>query len=191
MALNTGKLENVRKGPGGGVRAGCPACAAKGEDTRKEHLYIYPDGRFGCAKYPKDKTHRSVIAKLVGLREVGSKPTFIPIKSFKTPKHTLKRVFGTDGTPFYNLRAYAKNNIIHNKSNTARVIGLEKPVPTVPDLDKSMIINDDDENVAVPAEIEAQIRSWGWLWEAVKGWDARLVGASWDGEQYGEQSRAV
>lgn len=190
MALDISKLKNVTKGPGGGVRAGCPACAAKGEDTQEEHLYIYKDGRFGCAKYPKDKSHRSVIAKLVGAPRVATRSMVVPVRPFKVKNHILKKTFGTNGTPSSNLRAYAKKNILNEINIPAYVKDLEKPVPTVPEFDKSLTDNKEMENEPVPAWMEAEIRSWGWLWEAVDGMDARLVGASWEGADYGQAGKA-
>lgn len=191
MALDISKLKNVSKGPGGGVRAGCPACAAKGEDTQEEHLYIYRDGRFGCAKYPKDKAHRSAIAKLVGLPSGNTKSTVVPVRPFKIKKHIPKKTFGTNGTPSSNLRAYAKKNILNEINIPAYVKDSEKPVPNVPELDKSLTDNRECKNEPVPAWMEAEIRSWGWLWEAVDGVAARLVGASWDGVDYGDVSKAL
>lgn len=189
MGLNISSLKNVSNGPSGGIRAGCPACAAKGEDRQEQHLYIYPDGRFGCAKYPKDKSHRSAIAKIVGLRDNSGKSNFIPIRAFKVKKHTLKGIFGTDGTPFYNLRALLKNNTTNNSNNnTACAKDFEKAVPFVPELDKSLSINISDVNGVVTPEMWDEIRSWGWLWDGLEGWDARLVGAVWDGVQYGEKA---
>ena len=49
-------------------RAQCPACAEAGQDKTGEHLRIYPDGRFGCCVYPKDREHRKRIFALVGER---------------------------------------------------------------------------------------------------------------------------
>ena len=114
----------------------------------------------------------------------------VPVRPFKIKKHIPKKPFGTNGTPSYNLRAYAKKNILNEINIPAYVKDLEKPVPTVPELDKSLSDNKEDENEPVPAWMEAEIRSWGWLWEAVDGVDARLVGASWDGVDYGRVGNA-
>jgi hypothetical protein len=190
MGLDVSKLKNVKKGPSGGVRAGCPACAAKGEDKREEHLFIRKDGRFGCAKYPKDKAHRSAIAKQVGLPSAQPRSLIVPIKPLRTPKTTIRRSFGTDGTPFSNLRAYAENINIHT-DNVCNEIGagvkdFEKAVPNVPELDKSLMDSESEERWVAPTWMQAEIRSWGWLDAAVRELDARLVGASWDGELHGD-----
>jgi len=194
MALDVSRLEKVKDGANGGIKARCPACAANGEDNQGNHLYIYPSGKFGCAKYPNDRKHRSHIARLAGGGEPVVRRVSVKVKPFKAPKHTLKRTFGTDGTPFSNLRACAEK-IIVSKIDTdiiepAGVKDLEIPVPNVPDLDKSLIDNESDKIGVIPAWIEEEIRSWGWLWEAVDGWDARLVGAVWECEVYGDMSIA-
>lgn len=194
MALDISKLEKVKNVANGGFKARCPACASKGEDSQGNHLYIYPDGKFGCAKYQNDRSHRSLIARLAGGGRPVKRKVEVKVRPFKAPKHTLKRTFGTDGTPFSNLRACAKRSIVSkidtNIIESACAKDLEKPVPSVPDLDKSLKINKDDENGPVPEWFEVQIRSWGWLWEAVEGWDAQLVGASWDGDRYGDWTSA-
>ena len=69
MALDIAKLENVQKKPDGKIIARCPACAADGNDSKGEHLAVFPDGRFGCAVNPKDKSHTKEIFKLVGIKE--------------------------------------------------------------------------------------------------------------------------
>jgi hypothetical protein len=72
MSLNLNRLENVRELASGIVQARCPACAEGGHDRSREHLRIYPDGRFGCCVYPKDREHRKRIFALVGIREPGT-----------------------------------------------------------------------------------------------------------------------
>jgi len=149
MALNLNRLEKVKKGPGGGQRARCPACASKGEDKQGQHLYIRADGKFGCAKYPKNKEHRSLIAKLAGDRKgggsLGKQPIRIAIKPFKAQKHIPKGYFGTDGTPFSNLRAHTRGskNTYKATANKQTVceMDLEKPVPSVPKTRKSLSIS--------------------------------------------------
>jgi hypothetical protein len=45
----------------------CPACAEDGHDlTGRNHLIVYPDGRFGCVLNPGDPEHRSRIFALAG-----------------------------------------------------------------------------------------------------------------------------
>jgi hypothetical protein len=153
MAIDLTKLEKVRQGPDGGHRARCPACASSGEDKRGEHLYIRKDGRFGCAKYPKDKTHRSKIAKLAGdgRRSVGVRRTMpkVQLRLPKPPKHTPKGILGTNGTPFYNPRAcrekFLRDNIAIANKTPASEIGLKKPVPFVPNSHKPLSINKSNE----------------------------------------------
>jgi hypothetical protein len=68
MSLDLAKLEKVFEHPDGAVTARCPACAEDGGDRKGEHLYIYPDGKYGCAKYQGDHEHRARIWELVGWR---------------------------------------------------------------------------------------------------------------------------
>lgn len=49
------KLTNVVEKDGKTI-ARCPACAARGNDAKGEHLVIFPDGKFGCVANPKDKS---------------------------------------------------------------------------------------------------------------------------------------
>ncbi|MFZ4779643.1 MAG: hypothetical protein ACOYM3_30135, partial [Terrimicrobiaceae bacterium] len=69
-SLDVTKLENVRTGEGKTI-ARCPACAESGGDNKGDHLFIAPDGRFGCVKYPGPDgvEHRSRIFAQVGKRE--------------------------------------------------------------------------------------------------------------------------
>jgi hypothetical protein len=64
MSLNIEKLEKVVLLNGGTYRARCPACAELGGDRKGNHLFIYADGKFGCAANPKDHEHRRQIHKL-------------------------------------------------------------------------------------------------------------------------------
>lgn len=64
MSLDPGKLNHVRHNADGSIQAQCPACAREGEDSKGEHLRVWPDGKFGCAKYPDNKQHRQLIHRL-------------------------------------------------------------------------------------------------------------------------------
>ncbi len=66
MALNVSILENVHES-GGKTTAACPACREQGSDKSGDHLYIMPDGRYGCAAHPKDADHRKRIFALSGI----------------------------------------------------------------------------------------------------------------------------
>ena len=71
-ALDTAKLERVRR-TGSKITARCPACAATGGDRKGSHLFINPtDGKFGCAAFPKDAEHRREIFRLVGIPKESS-----------------------------------------------------------------------------------------------------------------------
>lgn len=66
MPLDLRKIEKPLQLADGMIRARCPACAEKGQDTKGEHLRIYPDGKFGCCVFPSDREHRRRIFALVG-----------------------------------------------------------------------------------------------------------------------------
>jgi hypothetical protein len=88
VSLDLAKLENVRRLPDGRIRARCPACAAGGHDEKGEHLLVSTDGRFGCAVYPGDTSHRKTIWALMGSQ------TAKPIKV-----HSLGRLGRVAQTP--------------------------------------------------------------------------------------------
>jgi len=73
MSLDISKLQSVRT-RGRKTTARCPACAEVGHDQTRDHLFIQPDGRFGCVVYPGDspdaRAHRKRIFALCGNREI-------------------------------------------------------------------------------------------------------------------------
>jgi hypothetical protein len=72
MSLDLAKLELIRD-KGDAKVARCPACAEAGRDRRGDHLWVGPDGRFGCIANPGDRDHAQRIWALVGVR-TGAKP---------------------------------------------------------------------------------------------------------------------
>ncbi len=66
VSLDTGRLENVKSQEDGTIQAACPACRAAGSDKSRNHLRIWPDGKYGCAVNPDDATHRREILRLAG-----------------------------------------------------------------------------------------------------------------------------
>lgn len=147
MSLNLSKLQCLADAGDGGKQARCPACAEQGHDRKGEHLRIYADGRFGCCVHPKDREHRKRIFALAG----DSEPKTIRVKVAKTRTGSaihsnvlgrLGRLFesqtedsgttadnlGTAGTPFFYLRAHAReeDDLIHKLKE------FETPVPNVP-----------------------------------------------------------
>ena len=76
--LDMTRLENVHIAAGKTV-ARCPACAETGRDKNGDHLFIGPDGRFGCVDNPglEGEVHRKRIFALVGVpdkREANQTP---------------------------------------------------------------------------------------------------------------------
>jgi hypothetical protein len=147
MSLNLSRLERVIDQADGGKQARCPACAELGHDRKGEHLRIYVDGRFGCCVHPKDREHRKRIFALAGdsrpkaIRvKVANAKTREPIQSnvlgrlgrlFESQNGNSNRTaddLGTLGTPFSDLRAYARENDI----SIEKLKEFETCVPAVP-----------------------------------------------------------
>ena len=66
MKLNLKKLEALVRLNDGGYKARCPACKKLGHDNTGNHLRIFPNGKFGCCVYPKNREHRRVILQCAG-----------------------------------------------------------------------------------------------------------------------------
>ena len=159
MSLNIEKLENVVRRDDGSVVAQCPACAADGHDeTGRNHLFINPDGQYGCAANAGDKNHRKRIFKLVGDKG----PRRFTIRPFKhverfQPYSILRKLetlagtlgtgksesvkhlgfdipdFGTLGTGVFIPQSGFDFNEERRKK---RYIGRKIPVPSVPSSSK-------------------------------------------------------
>ncbi len=86
MALDLSKLENVKQTDKKTI-ARCPACAEEGADTKGDHLFIRPDGRFGCVLYPgiSGRNHRKRITALAGNLSRGDERK-IPLQPAERPK---------------------------------------------------------------------------------------------------------
>lgn len=65
--LNVDKLQAIKQN-GSRITARCPACAEEGRDRKGNHLFIYPDGRFGCVLHQGENghNHRKRIFELCG-----------------------------------------------------------------------------------------------------------------------------
>jgi len=86
MPLQRSLLKKAKQ-HGDKLVAQCPACAEMGGDSKGVHLVIYPDERFGCVAYPKDKAHRRRIAELVGDKRYPTKSWQLMRKSKDAPRH--------------------------------------------------------------------------------------------------------
>lgn len=93
MSLCISKLDKVRRLANGEIEARCPACAESGHDRTGEHLWIKPDGRFGCCANPKDSDHRKRIFALAG----DSSPKTIRVKPAAVKVATAPTVAGVLG----------------------------------------------------------------------------------------------
>lgn len=116
--LETARLEKVRR-VGDKTVARCPACAEQGMDEKGQHLFIAPDGRFGCVLHPGElgHAHRSRIFAMVGrdsggktpcVRRASRRPSTCRIRVIPASREGGKIIYGRGGRPFYTY-AYAKN----------------------------------------------------------------------------------
>lgn len=80
MPLDLSKLQNAKTAQNGARTFGCPACMEQGADHSRDHLILYPDGRFGCIAHQQDEAHRKRIWALAG---DGSTE-----ESFSSPNHS-------------------------------------------------------------------------------------------------------
>jgi hypothetical protein len=87
MSLNLSKLIHVVRLEGGGIRAQCPACAEAGHDKRGEHLFVFPDGGYGCCVHQGNHEHRRRIYALAGEH----KPSDLRIYRQAMPQGTVRR----------------------------------------------------------------------------------------------------
>ena len=159
MSLNIEKLENVVRRDDGSIVAQCPACAGGGHDqTGRNHLVIYPDGKFGCAANAGDKNHRKRIFKLVGhkgprcfiirpfkhverfqpysiLRKLETLAGTLGTGKSESVKHSGYDIpdFGTLGTGVFIPQSGFNFNEERKKK---RYIGIKIPVPSVPNSSK-------------------------------------------------------
>jgi len=92
MKFKLGKLENLIP-LSEGWQARCPACAAKDEDKNgKNHLKIYKNGAFNCAKYGSDKNHNRYIRKFLVDSQLDGE--FIDVEYIDPePKLELEKVY--------------------------------------------------------------------------------------------------
>ena len=143
MSLDLGRLDQVKRLPGGVVQARCPACAEDDHDRSGEHLRIFADGRFGCCIAPKDRAHRQRIFALAGEKETGAFTVRVSDDPVQVLPHSVKEAlkvspgtpgtvaieeakavptvpsfveltFGTGGTDFLLPRAYGEEENIHS-----------------------------------------------------------------------------
>lgn len=81
--------------------ARCPACAARGNDSKGNNLVVYPDGRFACAAHPRSKKHNRQILDLVGVEVVGAEMRYhVTVRRVVHPPSTVIKDFGRFGRQF-------------------------------------------------------------------------------------------
>ena len=111
MSLDIDRLQGVRRKIGK-ITAQCPACLETGHDNKGNHLFIMPDGRFGCImnQGSSGRPHRQRIFALAGDRAAQSSPAS-PIQvrradhERKTRRPSQLLDLGTLGTGNSNTRA--------------------------------------------------------------------------------------
>lgn len=90
------KLTNVAQKDGKTV-ARCPACAARGGDATGNNLVVFPDGKFGCAAFPKDKEHNALILHVAGSKDADASSYSVPIKWVNHAPPQVIKVVGRFG----------------------------------------------------------------------------------------------
>jgi len=114
VGLNLSKLQKV-KHQGNAITARCPVCAAGGHDCHGDHLFIAPDGRFGCVLNPGEsgRHHRQKIFELVGIDDhknpIHTNIISVNSKSIKAPEVIESNVLGRLGRLQLNLMDPAKS----------------------------------------------------------------------------------
>ncbi len=92
MALDISKLVAVKDQGGGKIVAQCPSCQSQGSDLHgKNHLVVYPDGRFGCA-VDDSPEHRKHIWALVGIGGSGEDPDAM-YQTSEEPRIELPKIY--------------------------------------------------------------------------------------------------
>lgn len=87
--LDLNKLDNVILHADGSVHAACPACREAGEDVSGNHLFIWPSGKYGCAKYVGDKEHRKLVWKLAGMPKIQNDAPWPEIDENGNPSESI------------------------------------------------------------------------------------------------------
>jgi hypothetical protein len=105
MALDVAKLKNVKRRTDGKIIAQCPACAAEGNDSKGEHLAVFPDGRFSCVIHPQDKAHNKIIFNLVGIKGVPCPARPFAVSRFVIPPSVPIMELGRFGRLKYEQQA--------------------------------------------------------------------------------------
>jgi len=132
MGLDQEKLEFVKREEFK-VIARCPACAEAGNDGKGEHLFIGPDGQFGCVIYPgpDGRKHRQRIYELAGAKTYVTdsfsvkKPT---LSLTSTAKIIERDILGRLGR----LKITPLKKEQHLQSSPKKYIESKTPVPSVP-----------------------------------------------------------
>jgi hypothetical protein len=99
LQIDPSKLTNVVPKPGK-IVARCPACVARGGDTRGNNLVVYGDGRFGCVAAPKNRDHNRLILKLAGIRKPQGATFHVPLRRIYHPPSQTVEIVGRVGRPF-------------------------------------------------------------------------------------------
>jgi hypothetical protein len=94
--IDVSKLTNTVKKDGKTV-ARCPACAARGGDTKGNNLVVFDDGKFGCVASPKDKDHNRMILQLVGVQDAKSGIYHVPVRRVQHAPSKVIKVVGRFG----------------------------------------------------------------------------------------------
>lgn len=116
LRLDLSRLECVRVRGTGVTEAACPACREMGRDSTGNHLAVFADGRFACARHPGDKAHLARVLQLVGIdwKEAGRRE-----KDTRHPSPPLHRPRPPRPSPApFDLAAAIKRNCLTLRHST-------------------------------------------------------------------------
>ena len=133
MNIDLSKLEGVKQSNGKTIAA-CPACRADDGDSAGNHLVIFDNGAFGCARFsgssPEAREHRKTILQMVGKGEKRRRKAAVktPPEAFlrlpPTPKEQKPVILGRFGRSF---STYARTSA---RADTCNVIPEQASEPS-------------------------------------------------------------
>lgn len=123
------KLKNAVEKNGKTI-ARCPACAARGGDSKGEHLVVFPDGKFGCVANPRDNPHKRQILELAGCD--AEEAYQVPVKRvFHAPPKVIQ-IVGRFGRCLETTPSVETSAIKGSVTITAEITAVQKVCPPRP-----------------------------------------------------------
>ena len=156
--IDLSRLTNVIAKDGKQV-ARCPACAARGNDTKGNNLVVYKDGKFACAAYPGDKEHNRQILQLVGMHEVKAGPYQVPVCRVIHPPPSIIKVVGRFERSNPTVPVGKRREEMDVKDDKPWAVIPDDPLPVTPLIKPSPVIG----RPRVPQAIREQMERLKWM----------------------------